>query len=147
MDILETREFWYFFIPLVVGTFVAFKIHYMSESTKEEKEHLLYLFKQNQILSKSTQEMLHKYIIDYNASNRIAFPDSDVTLGNYYELMTEEYNRKLSDERYNYIKSEKMSKTRLLSHLDSLSKQNEALLKIELDMKMLIKKSDNWFVM
>ena len=106
MEILQTKEFWYFLIPLLAG----FVIYYMSKSSKDERTHLLILFKSNQTISKSIQEKLRQFINDFNASNTIAFPERNLTYSTYLDMMIEEYNANLSDNQYEFIKTDMMKK-------------------------------------
>lgn len=136
MEILKSKEFWYFFIPFVTGIL----IYYMGQSIRVERKHLLVLFKANQTLSKRIQEKLKLFIDTYGATNVIALPERNVTYGTWYELMVSEYDTYLSDVQYQQVKSTKISKPTLLSMTDSLNKQNEALRIIELDLNLVIKK-------
>jgi len=141
MDIIQTREFWYFLIPVVIGIV----IYYAGKSTKDEKELLLVLFKSNQILSLRIQERLKEYIDKYNAGSTFAFPDNNITFQTYLDTMTEQFNSNLSDEIFNNIKIAEMTKPRLESHIQSLSKQNEALIAIEIDTNLLFKKQKQFY--
>lgn len=136
MEILGTKEFWYFFIPVISG----FVIYFLSENKKAEKKHLLILFKSNQMISKRIHEKLGKFIEEFNASTAIAFPERNLTYGTCLEMISEEYKLCLSDELYESVKKGKISKPTLLSMTDSLNKQNEALRLLEIDMNIVIKK-------
>lgn len=137
MDIFYTKEFWYFFIPVILSVV----IYFLSKNTNAERNHLLILFKANQRLSKKIQEELEKFIEEFNASNAIAFPERNITYGTWLELMSEEYKSYLSDERYDSVRKMKVSKPALLSMIDSLNKQNEALRLLEIDMNLVTKKA------
>ncbi|ANO48660.1 hypothetical protein V8245_09665 [Flavobacterium columnare] len=137
MEIFKTAEFWYFLIPVIIG----FVIYLLDKSVKEEKKHLLILFKSNQTISKNIQEKLRGFIVEFSASNAIAFPEKNVTYGTWLEMMSEEYKKNLSDELYEFTKKEKIPKPTLLSMTDSLNRQNEALRLIEIDMDLIIKKA------
>lgn len=137
IEILNTPEFWYFFIPLVIGLIIYFR----GESVKAEKKHLLLMFKANQTLSNRIQDKLRSFIIVYNASEGIAIREGNVTFGTWLELMTAEHETALSEERYNGIRKNKIPKPTLLSMSDSLNKQNEHLRMMELEMNLVIKKT------
>lgn len=77
MEILKTKEFWYFFIPVLSG----FVIYFLGKNKKAEREHLLILFRANQKLSKTIQEELAAFIEEFDASNAIAFPERNITYG------------------------------------------------------------------
>lgn len=138
MEILQTNEFWYFFIPLIAG----FVIYYMGQNTKDERAHLLNLFKANQRISKDIQNKLKQFINDFNASEAIAFPERNLTYGTYLEMMSEEYEKNLSDELYEFTRTKKLTKPTLLTMIDSLNKQNEALRLMEIDVNLVIKKAN-----
>lgn len=138
MEIIQTKEFWYFFIPIIVG----FIMYYMGKSSKDEKAHLLILLKSNQTISKSIQEKIRQFINDFNASNAIAFPERNLTYGTYLEMMSEEYSKNLSDEKYEFVRYGKITKPTLLSMIESLNKQNEALRLMEIDIDLVIKKAN-----
>ncbi|HET8572279.1 MAG TPA: hypothetical protein VFL76_00280 [Edaphocola sp.] len=137
MEILQTREFWYFFIPIVVTLI----IYFVDKSIKAERKHLLVLFKSNKSLSKRIQEKLKGFIEEFDASNAIAYPERNVTYGTWLEMMSEEYKSSLSEELYEFAKKGKIPKPTLLSMSDSLNKQNEALRLMEMDMNLVIKKA------
>lgn len=142
MEILQTNEFWYFFIPLIAG----FVIYYMGQNTKDERAHLLNLFKANQRISKDIQNKLKQFINDFNASEAIAFPERNLTYGTYLEMMSEEYEKNLSDELYEFTRTKKLTKPTLLTMIDSLNKQNEALRLMEIDINLVIKKANERIV-
>jgi len=136
MEILKTKEFWYFLIPVLSG----FVIYFLGKNKKAERKHLLILFRANQKLSKKIQEELAVFIEEFDASNAIAFPERNITYGECLDTMSEEYKLNLSDEQFGIIRRRKLSKPTLLSLTASLEKQNEALRLLEIDMKMVIKK-------
>ena len=133
MDIFNSVEFWYFLIPVIIGIL----FWYDGKSTRDEKEHMLTLFKSNQILSMRIQTNIKKLIYEYNIGNEIAFPERNVTYNTYLDLMKEEYKTSLSDELFESLKISKFKKPRILSHIESLSKQNDALILIDIDMKRI----------
>ncbi|MFK7032589.1 hypothetical protein [Flavobacterium oreochromis] len=137
MEIFKTAEFWYFLIPVIIG----FVIYFLDKSLKDERKHLLILFKSNQTISKNIQEKLRGFILEFDTSKAIAFPERNITYNNWLEMMAEEYNRNLSDELYESVKKGKISKPILLSMTDSLNRQNEALRLMEIDMDLIIKKA------
>ncbi|AMA49200.1 hypothetical protein [Flavobacterium covae] len=137
MEIFKTAEFWYFFIPVII----SFVIYFLDKSVKDEKKHLLILFKSNQTISKNIQEKLRGFIVEFSASNAIAFPEKNLTYGTWLEMMSEEYKKNLSDELYEFAKKGKIPKPTLLSMTDSLNRQNEALRLMEIDMDLIIKKA------
>ena len=137
MGILQTREFWYFFIPVAITLI----IYFVDKNIKAERKHLLVLFKSNQSLSKKIQEKLREFIAEFDASSAIAFPERNVTYGTWLEMMSEEYKANLSEELYEVAKKGKIPKPTLLSMIDSLNKQNEALRLMEIDMNLVIKKA------
>ncbi len=137
MRILMTKEFWFFFIPVLS----AFVIYFLGKNKKAERKHLLVLFKANQKLSKKIQKELNEFIIEFDASYSIAFPDNKLTYGECLEMISEEYSLNLSDEQFELVKHGKITKPTLLSLTNSLEKQNEALRFLEINMKMVIKKA------
>jgi len=137
MEILQTPEFWYFLIPVIIG----FVLYFMDKSMKADRKHLLILFKSNQTLSKNIQAKLRGFINEFDASKAIAFPERNLSYGTWLEMMEEEYNANLTDELYNFAKNGKMPKPTLLSMIDSLNRQNEALRLIDVDVNLIIKKT------
>src|SRR5690606_8011031 len=137
MEILQTPEFWYFLTPVIIG----FVLYFMDKSMKADRKHLLILFKSNQTLSKNIQAKLRGFINEFDASKAIAFPERNLSYGTWLEMMEEEYNANLTDELYNFAKNGKMPKPTLLSMIDSLNRQNEALRLIDVDVNLIIKKT------
>lgn len=137
MEIITTKEFWYFLIPVLLTLI----IYFVDKSLKAERKHLLILFKSNQTLSKRIQGKLRDFIEEFDAANAIAFPERNVTYGTCLELMSEEYKSNLSEESYEFLKNGKIPKPTLLSMSDSLNKQNEALRLIDIDINLVIKKA------
>jgi hypothetical protein len=137
MEIIKTKEFWYFLIPVLLTLI----IYFVDKSLKAERKHLLILFKSNQTLSKRIQGKLRDFIEEFDAANAIAFPERNVTYGTCLELMSEEYKSNLSEESYEFLKNGKIPKPTLLSMSDSLNKQNEALRLIDIDINLVIKKA------
>ncbi|QYS90665.1 hypothetical protein JJC04_11735 [Flavobacterium covae] len=105
MEIFKTAEFWYFLIPVIIG----FVIYLLDKSVKEKKKHLLILFKSNQTISKNIQEKLRGFIVEFSASNAIAFPEKNVTYGTWLEMMSEEYKKIF---QMNYTNSQKGENTK-----------------------------------
>jgi hypothetical protein len=138
MKIISTPEFWYFLIGLIA----CFVIYYMGKSVKNEKNHLLTLFKANQTLSKELQTNLKTFISEFNADNKIAFHDGNVTYKEYLEMVITEYSNNLCDEKYELIRRQKLTKPNLESMIASLDQQNEALRLISLDMKRIMKQAE-----
>jgi hypothetical protein len=141
MEIFKTTDFWYFLITLVVGTIVTFWIYFLGKSLKDDKKHLLILFKANQKISTEIQVNLKNFINEFNADNAIAFPERNLTYGIWLETMIAEYNSNLSDELYEFIKSQKLTKPNIQSMTESLNKQNENLRLLDIDMKLVINRA------
>jgi hypothetical protein len=139
MKIFSTPEFWYFLISLIAG----FVIYYMSKNVKDEKTNLLVLFKSNQKISSEIQIKLKNFIIEYNANDEIVFPERNLSYGTWYELIIAEYNRNLSDELYESIRIQKLTKPNIETMTDSLIRQNEALRHMDIDMEVVIKRAKN----
>ncbi len=137
MEILHTSEFWYFFIPIVITLI----IYFVDKNIKAERKHLLVLFKSNQSISKRIQEKLRGFIDEFDTSSAIAFPERNITYDTWLEMMSEEYKSNLSEDLYEVVKKGKIPKPTLLSMSDSLTKQNEALRLMEIDMNLVIKKA------
>jgi hypothetical protein len=137
MKIISTPEFWYFLIGLIA----CFVIYYMGKSVKDEKNHLLTLFKVNQKLSKELQTDPKTLISDFDADNKIAFHDGNVTYGEYLEMVITEYNNNLCDEKYELIRKQKLTKPNIESMIASLDQQNKALRLINLDIKRIMKQA------
>lgn len=137
MNFLQTKEFWYFFIPLV-ATIV---FYYLNKSLKDEKKHLILIFKGNQTISLRIQDKLKGFISEFNAENAIAFPERNVTYGTFLEMTQKEYQSNLSDKRLENMQTTKLPKPTLLAMIDSLNKQNEALRLMEMDMDVVIQKA------
>lgn len=53
-----------------------------------------------------------------------------------------EYNNNLCDEKYDFIKKQKLTKPNIESMIASLDQQNEALRLISLDMKRIMKQAE-----
>jgi len=146
MDIFYRIDFWALIISVV-----GLGYYLVDRSSKGEKKHMLETFKENQKISLNIQDILNTYMTTFGKTNRVAFANTDTTIGNYYDILVEEHRLKLSDELYEHTKKEKISKATLHSRIDSLNKQNEALRLIELEAKLFLKKAndsrDNFFVM
>ncbi|UUW08305.1 hypothetical protein NLG42_19625 [Flavobacterium plurextorum] len=146
MDLLNRIDFW----ALVVAV-IGLAYYLIDRSSRSEKRHMLEVFKDNQRISLNVQDILNAYMSRFGKTKRCAFANKDTTLGNYYDLIVEEHKLKLSDELYEFIKKEKISKPTLKSRIDSLNRQNEALKLIELEAKLMLNKAneanDNFFVL
>lgn len=57
--------------------------------------------------------------------------------------MIAELNNNLSDELYEFIKSQKLTKSNIQSMTESLNKQNKNLRLLDIDMKLVIKRAGN----
>lgn len=141
LDLISTKEFWYFFIP----TISAFVIYYLSVNTKNEKKYLLSLFKSNQKLSLKIQENLKNFIDEYNAYGAIAFPERNLSYGHYLEQMQANHTQNLSDEGYKLLSENQkvLTKPMLASSIDSFNKQNESLRLMDIDIQLVIKKAQS----
>ena len=137
MGILETKEFWYFFIPLVVGIV----IYYAGKSVKDERNHLLLMYKSTQQSSRSLQGKIEQFIKDSNVGNEIMFPEKHLTYIEYLEALKEDYEKSLSDGKHDFIINErKLSKPTLQAMIDSITKQNDELRNIHIELDMIMKR-------
>ena len=93
MGILETKEFWYFFIPLIVGIV----IYYAGKNVKDERNHLLLMYKSTPKSSRLLQDKIEQFINDYSVGNEIMFPEKHLTYFEYLEVLKEDYEKSLSD--------------------------------------------------
>ena len=139
MTILQKPEFWYAAVPVCVTII----IYYLSQHKKSEKKFVLKLFIANQTLSLSIQRNLEEFIEKHNAFNAIAFPEGNITYGQFLEQMKAEFEVNLSEPLYSKLKKKKFSKFEIEAAIDSLNKQNEALRLVDIDMKLIIKKADS----
>jgi len=139
MDIFQTSGFWYFLIPVVIGIL----FWYDGKSTRDEKKHMLDLFKSNKNLSLRIQKELSELIEKHNCHNSIAFPERNLTYKVYLEMITEEHINRLSDDMYDNLKNSKLSKPSVATHINSLSTQNDNLILMEIDLKRISKTMEN----
>jgi flavodoxin len=140
LNLLETKEFWYFFIPTVC----AFIIYYLSVSTKNEKKYVFVLFKANQKLSLKIQRNLQEFIEKHDAYNAIAFPEKNLSYGNFLEQTKVNFLENLSDEQYDILfkNRKKLTKPILVATIESLKTQNENLRLMDIDIQMVMRKAD-----
>gem|GEM_PF-6116262 len=137
MGFLETKEFWYFFIPLMV----AILIYYAGKSVNDERNHLLLMYNSTQKSSKYLQDKIEQFIKDYNVGNEIMFPEKCLTYNEYLEVLKEDYEKSLSDDKHNFIMNErKLSKPTLQSMINSITKQNDELRNIHAELDIIIKR-------
>jgi len=104
---------------------------------KEEKEHLLSLFYATQKISKQVQEDLTQYAVQYNTLGIELYPG--ITYDIYISSMKDAYNTNLSDDLYNKIKNEKLTKSVISSMAKSLEKQLESLQLMQSEINMKVK--------
>jgi hypothetical protein len=137
MEIFWTKEFWYFVIPVIIGII----FYYSGKSTKDERNHLLLMYKSTQMSSKRLQDKIKQFIIDSNVSDEIMFPEKQLTFGVYLEILIEDYEKSLSDDKYHFImKEKKLNKPTLQSMVDSITKQNDELRNIEVELDLIMKR-------
>lgn len=139
MSILQKPEFWYMVIPIAA----AFIIYYLTLNKRSSKRLILRLFKENQKISQRIQQNLSDFIHKHNAYNSIAFPEKNITYGHFFEQMKVEYDSNLTDSLFQLIKKKGFSKPEIDITLESLNKQNEALRLMDIDMKLVIRKTNS----
>jgi len=95
----------------------------------EEKNNLLVNFKTNQILSIEVQNLISTHIQNNDAANNLIF--EGVTFEKYLTLMKSEFNKCLSNELYEKISKETLTKPNIQSMLESLTVQKTALTELK----------------
>jgi hypothetical protein len=98
------------------------------DKPQEEKLHLLAQFKATQILSRQACEVVHKFIVYYNAFDKEVWPGQGITYRTYLdELRKPNEEGNLSDAAYENLKQREMPSITIQSHVKSLEQQYEAL--------------------
>ncbi|HET9055786.1 MAG TPA: hypothetical protein VFN30_02950 [Chitinophagaceae bacterium] len=124
----------------IAGLLIAwltYKKTFLSEP-KEEKEHLLAQFLATQKISNQTKKNLIEFATANNAFDKELFPE--VTYQSYITKMETSYNENLSDELFEKLKKMKLSKSNILSMTKSLERQFEALLQINTQVELHLKR-------
>ena len=99
------------------------------EKPKEEIEHLTIQFRATQTTSLKVQDNLKTLSEDYGMGANELFPG--ITIDQYIRLMTDSYEKNLSDKILSDILSSKPSRSILKSMITSLEKQHVELMTLE----------------
>lgn len=136
MEILQTKEFWYFFIPVAL----TILFYFISKSNKDERQHLLVMYKLTQASSKRVQEKI-KYLINECAlGSHKAFIKRDMSYSSYLDMLELDYEKSLSEKMYEQIKNDRsFSKPVLISMTEMITKHSEEFRVIELELDLIIK--------
>lgn len=126
-------------ISVLIALF-AIKLQFFSEP-KEELDHLEIQFRATQVLSIEVQDELEKFIRENNAWNHEIFPG--VNYRTYLEELRVSHQKYLSDELINRNKSLKLTKSNILSMIQSLEKQFEALSQVRGYLRMISRQHNN----
>jgi len=104
--------------------------------SKDEKEQLLILIKGAQKLSVELQAKLERLAMEKYSLDQVIFPG--VTFEQYIKSLESTRTENLSDEKYEWVKNEKLSDAIIKSMTESIKTQLQALqsLSAEADMKL-----------
>lgn len=125
------------FVFTAIATYIGVKTYNKTFDTSDEKNNLLGIFKATQKLHLEVQDLLETYIDAYDGADHHLYPN--ITFQEFLNRAKIEFEKDLSDEKFEYIKSLNLSSSNISSLLKLLENQNHALIQFKTQLTFLFK--------